>query len=104
MPALPNGAPLTRPTGASTRGGIVASGITGWLAVWIAIRSANAPHAAAPRPVDAPITTATIVDTAERLALLEPALADLRDASVAAELLTTEGAELAVSAQLAPVE
>ena len=52
----------------------------------------------------APITTATIVDTAERLALLEPALADLRDASVAAELLTTGGAELAVSAQLAPVE
>jgi len=52
----------------------------------------------------APITTATIVDTAERLALLGPALADLRDASVAAELLTAEGTELAVSAQLAPVE
>ncbi|MDH4364643.1 MAG: valine--tRNA ligase, partial [Acidimicrobiia bacterium] len=52
----------------------------------------------------APITTATIVDTAERLALLGPALADLRDASVAAELLMAEGTELAVSAQLAPVE
>ncbi len=52
----------------------------------------------------APITTATIADTPERLALLGSALADLRDASVAAELLTAEGPELAVSAQLAPVE
>jgi valyl-tRNA synthetase len=52
----------------------------------------------------APITTATIVDTAERIALITPVLADLRDASVAAELLTAEGAELAVSAELAPAE
>ena len=51
-----------------------------------------------------PITTATITDTAERLALLEPALADLRDASVADELLTAIGDDLAVIAELAPVE
>ncbi|MGF1595831.1 MAG: valine--tRNA ligase [Acidimicrobiales bacterium] len=51
-----------------------------------------------------PITTATITDTAERLALLAPALADLRDASVAAELLTAVGGELAVTAELAPVD
>jgi valyl-tRNA synthetase len=49
-----------------------------------------------------PITTATITHTAERLALLEPALADLRDASVAGELVTAVGDELAVAAQLAP--
>jgi valyl-tRNA synthetase len=52
----------------------------------------------------APITTATIVDTSERITLLAPALDDLRDASVAAELLTFEGTELAVSAELAPVD
>lgn len=51
-----------------------------------------------------PITTATITDTADRLALLEPALADLRDASVASELLTAIGDELAVTAELAEVE
>ena len=49
-----------------------------------------------------PITTATITDTPDRLALLEPALADLRDASVADELLTAVGNELMVTAQLAP--
>lgn len=51
-----------------------------------------------------PITTATITDTADRLALLEPALADLRDASVAAELLTAVGHELAVTAVLAEAD
>ena len=51
-----------------------------------------------------PITTATITDTAERLAMLAPALADLREASVAEELLTIVGEELAVSAQLTEVE
>jgi valyl-tRNA synthetase len=51
-----------------------------------------------------PISTATIVDTADRIALLEPALADLRDASVADELLTSVGEELAVTAELAPAE
>jgi valyl-tRNA synthetase len=51
-----------------------------------------------------PITTATITDTAERLALLEPALADLREASAAAELLTSVGEELVVSAVLADVD
>ena len=51
-----------------------------------------------------PISTATIVDTADRIALLEPALADLRDASVADELLTSVGDALAVTAELAPAE
>jgi len=51
-----------------------------------------------------PIATATITDTAERLALLEGAMADLGDASVATELLTAVGAELSVSAQLAEVD
>ncbi len=58
----------------------------------------------AQRSLRTAITTATIVDTADRLALLEPALADLRDASVADELLTEVGAELAVTAELAPAE
>ena len=47
---------------------------------------------------------ATITDTADRLALLEPALADLRDASVAEELLTAVGDGLVVTAELAEVE
>jgi valyl-tRNA synthetase len=51
-----------------------------------------------------PISTATITDTAEKLALLEPALADLREASAADELLTAVGDELAVTAQLAEVD
>ena len=51
-----------------------------------------------------PITTATITDTADRLALLEPAMADLRDASVADELLTAIGDELAVTAELATTD
>ncbi|MDH3681335.1 MAG: valine--tRNA ligase [Acidimicrobiia bacterium] len=51
-----------------------------------------------------PIATATITDTADRLALLELALPDLRDASVADELLTAVGEELTVTAVLAPAE
>ena len=47
-----------------------------------------------------PIVTGTVTDTAERLALLAPALADLADAAVATELTTAEGPELAVSAEL----
>ncbi|MCP4223354.1 MAG: valine--tRNA ligase, partial [Actinomycetia bacterium] len=51
-----------------------------------------------------PIATATITDTADRLALLEPALADLQEASAAEELLTAIGDELTVSAQLVDAE
>ncbi|MEM9134583.1 MAG: valine--tRNA ligase [Actinomycetota bacterium] len=50
-----------------------------------------------------PITTATIVLPDTQLALLAPAIDDLRDASVAAELLTEAGDELAVTAELAEV-
>ncbi|MEM7337813.1 MAG: valine--tRNA ligase [Actinomycetota bacterium] len=49
-----------------------------------------------------PITSATITDTAARLALITDAIDDLADASVAAELQTAEGSELSVAAELAP--
>ena len=49
-----------------------------------------------------PILTATITDTADRIALLTDALNDLQDASVAGELRTAVGDELAVTAELAP--
>jgi valyl-tRNA synthetase len=49
-----------------------------------------------------PIVTATITDTSERIDLIQPVLADLRDASVAEELVTATGPELAVNAELAP--
>lgn len=48
-----------------------------------------------------PIATGTITDTDERIALLEPALADLREASAAQELTTSVGDALAVTAVLA---
>ena len=51
-----------------------------------------------------PIATATISDTAERLALLEPALGDLQEAAAAEELHTEVGAELNVTAVLVDAE
>jgi valyl-tRNA synthetase len=53
------------------------------------------------RSLRTPLEAAAVTDTAARLALLAPALADLRQAAVVTgELATAEGAELAVTAEL----
>ena len=47
-----------------------------------------------------PITTATVTDTAERLAILEQVADDVADAGRCRELLTAVGSELSVTAEL----
>ena len=46
------------------------------------------------------VTTATVTDTAERLAILEQVADDVADAGRCRELLTTVGPELSVAAEL----
>ena len=56
----------------------------------------------AKRPLRTEVLRATVTDTAERIAVLESVADDVRAAGRITELVTSEGSEFSVRAELAP--